>query len=68
MIIAVPLRLYTLGDRSLWMDEAKQVSYYYSDSILELTKKAAYQSQPPLDYLIGRFLLKNFGFSETVVR
>lgn len=68
IFLALVLRLYTIGDRSLWMDEIWQVDFYFSNSVGELVKKAAVHAQPPLDYLIGYLLLKVFSFSETIVR
>ena len=69
LLIAAILRFYTIGDRSLWMDEIWQVQLYYSQSAGELIYNAAAKhAQPPLDYLIGYTLLKLFPFSEAIVR
>jgi hypothetical protein len=62
------LRFYTIGDRSLWMDELLQVSYYNSDSFYRLILNAASQSQPSLDYTIGYLLFSFLDISEVVVR
>ena len=63
------LRIYTLADRSLWLDEIQQVNYYFtSDSIWNLFNKAAIHFQTPLDYLIGYSMVSIFGFSEFIVR
>lgn len=63
------LRAYAIGRNSLWMDEIRQVGYYYSaENVFHLIYKAATQQQPPLDYLIG-YIIGNFlPFHETVVR
>jgi len=68
-LIGALLRLYTIGTRSLWMDEIRQVNYYYnSQNFWRLVDNAAAQTQPPLDYFIGFYLLKYFSFSELLVR
>lgn len=54
-LLGLSLRLYALGEESLWMDEISQVSLYplsFSNVIIESTKIA----QPPLDGLIGAFM------------
>ena len=63
------LRIYTLGDRNLWMDEIAQVNHYLTvKSILYLMNRAAYHFQTPLDYMIGYVFTMLFGFSEFTVR
>lgn len=62
------VRWHTLGDRSLWMDEIRQVGYSSLDSAAEVVRMATTQNQPPLDYLIGWLMLSVFDFSEQAVR
>lgn len=68
LFAAFILRIYSIGEQSLWLDEIIQVKVYNYNSILEVIDGAANQAQPPLDYLIGFLLLKIFPFSETIVR
>lgn len=62
------LRWHTIGTRSLWMDEARQVSCCLKPDILRCLYCAAAQQQPPLDYAVGFALMRLFSFSESVVR
>jgi mannosyltransferase len=61
---ALYLRLHHLDYESLWMDELLQVSFY-PHSFFRLISDAAIQSQPPLDYWIGRlvYLLSGSDFA-----
>ncbi|MFQ5560038.1 MAG: glycosyltransferase family 39 protein [Nitrospinota bacterium] len=68
VLVGMIARFHTLGARSLWMDELRQVNYYLSESIFEVIINASKQSQPPFDYLIGYFLLRVFDYSEALVR
>jgi hypothetical protein len=56
--LAVVIRGVTLTDMSLWMDELRQVSYYYENSFRDVMYYAATQQQPPLDYWIGHVIFK----------
>lgn len=51
-LFAGALRLHRLDAESLWMDEARQVSFY-DLPLKHLVLEACGQGQPPLDYLIG---------------
>ncbi|MFH1419306.1 MAG: glycosyltransferase family 39 protein [Planctomycetota bacterium] len=51
-VLALMLRLHRLGAESLWMDEARQVSYYELP-LQQVVFQACRHGQPPLDYLIG---------------
>ncbi|MDH3976260.1 MAG: glycosyltransferase family 39 protein [Deltaproteobacteria bacterium] len=66
--IGLVLRLYTISKKSLWMDELRQTSYYYSSSLTHLIERAASQNQPPLDYFIGYLLAFFFDGSELLYR
>ena len=55
--LALFLRLHNLGAESLFMDEARQVSYYKAD-LGGIIKLAAAQQQPPLDNWLGHFIVK----------
>ena len=66
--VGAALRLHTLGMRSLWMDEARQVSSYYLGNVFIAMHKGASQQQPPLDNVIGWFLAQIFPFSDALVR
>lgn len=50
--ISLALRLHDLDAESLFMDEARQISYY-ALSLRDIITYAATQVQPPLDYWIG---------------
>lgn len=68
-LIGFALRAYAIGRNSLWMDEIRQVSYYYStENIFHLIYKAATQQQPPLDYLIGYTIGNFLPFHEVIAR
>lgn len=47
------VRLHQLDFDSMFMDETRQASYY-SAGFVEIVRLAASQTQPPLDYWIGR--------------
>jgi hypothetical protein len=53
--LALLVRIHNLDHESLWMDEIRQTSYY-ANSFSEIIDNSASQSQPPLDYWIGRFV------------
>jgi len=57
LVISIAVRFYQLDGESLWMDEILQVTNY-PFALAEIVKGAAYQSQPPLDYIIGHFIYK----------
>jgi len=63
---ALVFRLHHLDHESLWMDELRQTSYY-SDSFIQIVADAASQSQPPLDYWVGR-LVQYVSDSDSAVR
>ena len=72
-LLAAALRGFALGRYSLWMDEARQTSFYFTVSnIVSMVGRAATQQQPPLDYLLGylvtRSLSAMFGFQEWMAR
>ncbi len=67
LIIAGYLRFWTLGQQSLWLDEA--FSWRQSQhSLLELIKAAASDNTPPLHNLILFFLTRACGDSEFILR
>lgn len=68
-LVGFVLRAYGIGSNSLWMDEIRQVGYYYStENVFHLIYKAATQQQPPLDYLIGYVIGLFLPFHEVVAR
>lgn len=63
------LRLSTLGEKSLWMDECWQGFFLYTfrlDELLHITMVR--QWEPPFIYLISYLFTHLFGFSEAVLR
>lgn len=50
--LSLALRLWNLGEESLFVDELRQVSHYGAPPS-RIVLGAAQQGQPPLDYLIG---------------
>ena len=50
---ALLVRLHGLDAASMWMDELRQISYYYGDWRTVMYNAAA-QAQTPLDYWVGR--------------
>ena len=65
-ILGLILRLYRLGDVSLWTDEA--ITFYRSQStLMDLWYELSSSRNPPLFFLIERFSLK-FGSSEFLLR
>jgi hypothetical protein len=52
-LLGLALRLHHLDHDSLFMDEIRQVSYY-KYPFLDIINLAASQTQPPLDYWIGK--------------
>lgn len=61
IIFSLLLRLHTIDNRSLWMDECAQVEkYYFATSLKHVIDRSAHHLQPPLDYLIGYYFIKPF--------
>lgn len=58
IITAVCLRIYKLGDQSLWQDEIFRtlIATYLSKSYGDIAALAAIQSQPPLSYWVTRVM------------
>lgn len=65
-LLALALRLHHLDFDSLFMDEIRQVSYY-DRSYADIAGLAASQTQPPLDYWIGK-LFYTFSPSDFSIR
>lgn len=65
-IIGLILRLYHMGDVSLWLDEVL-VYNNSQQSFLEIVKSSAYDPNPPLFYWIEHIML-HFGSSEFILR
>ena len=65
--MALSIRLYGIHDMSLWMDELRQINYYYAEDFKSVMYGAASQQQLPLDYWIGHAIFK-YWQSETAAR
>lgn len=66
--IGLVLRLFALGEESLFMDELSQTGMY-GYSFTHLLTAPAQQGQPPLDYMIGAFIQRlGLGGSDWWVR
>ncbi|MCG3137316.1 MAG: hypothetical protein HJJLKODD_01160 [Phycisphaerae bacterium] len=66
-LLAGLIRWSSIDELSLWIDEIRQVTYYYAQSWREVMYLAAMQQQPPLDYWIG-YLVFQFGQSDALAR
>lgn len=67
VIAALGLRLYKLGQESLWLDEIGQVLIARNPWWLTILRSAQHYGNTPLDYLVTHFVL-HVGESEHILR
>lgn len=68
IIIAAAVRIWGLGDKSLWVDEVYTFIFCSQKTFLSSFSLMIYDLSPPIYYLILFFWIKLFGNTEFIIR
>ncbi len=68
LILGIVIRIWGLGEKSLWIDEMYSYLFSYQKSILESYSAMFADLSPPIYYLILYVWIKLFGSSEFMLR